>query len=119
LTKILVADDDKLIRWSLKEIFSLEGYSVDTAASSLEAIQQTGKEIYSLILADVEMDEEDGISTIAKMKAQQPEAKIVIISALSSAQIEAQLDSLNVFAVIEKPFKPEDILVIVHKALTS
>ena len=119
VTKILVADDDKLIRWSLKEIFSLEGYSVDTAASSLEAVQQTEKEVYSLILADIEMDEENGISTIVKMKTQQPGTKIVILTALPSQQVKSQLDGINIFAVLEKPFKPEDILVIVKKALAS
>lgn len=119
LTKILVADDDKLIRWSLKEIFSLEGYSVDTAASSLEAVQQTEKETYSLIFTDIEMDEENGISTIVKMNAQQPGIKIVILTALPIQQVEAQLDGINIFAVLEKPFMPEDILAIAKKALAS
>jgi DNA-binding NtrC family response regulator len=119
LTKILVADDDKLIRWSLKEIFSLEGYSVDTAASSLEAVQQTEKETYSLIFTDIEMDEENGISTIVKMNAQQPGIKIVILTALPIQQVEAQLDGINICAVLEKPFMPEDILAIAKKALAS
>ena len=117
MIKILVADDDKLIRWSLKEIFSLEGFCVDTAASSLEAVQQAGKEVYNLIFTDIEMDEENGISTVVKMKAHQPTAKIIVLSALSSQQIEIQLDGLNIFAVLEKPFKPEDILAIVQRAI--
>ncbi len=117
MNKILVADDDKLIRWSLKEIFSREGYEVDTVASSLEAIQQAENTLYSLIFTDFEIDDEDSLHTIRKVKSFQPDAKVIILSALSRQKIESHLEGLDIFAIIEKPFQFEQILSIVKEAI--
>ncbi len=117
MNKILIADDDKLIRWSLKEIFSQEGYEVDTAASCLEAIQQAENSQYSLIFTDFEIDKEDGIQMIRKITTCQSDAKIIILSALSRHKIESQLEGLYVFAIIEKPFQSEQILSIAKEAI--
>ncbi len=117
MNKILVADDDKLIRWSLKEIFSQEGYEVDTAASCLETIQQAENTLYNLIFTDFEIDDEDGLQMIKKIKNCQPDAKVIIISALSKQKIESQLEGLDIHAVIEKPFQTEQILSIAKEAI--
>lgn len=117
MTNILVADDDKLIRWSLKEILSKEGYDVHTVASSLEAIQQAEKTVYSLIIVDFEIDEGDVIHMIRKMKSRQMDAKVIIISALSRQKIESQLAGLDIFSVIEKPFHTEDIIATAKRAI--
>lgn len=117
MNKILVADDDKLIRWSLKEIFSREGYQVDTVASSLEAIQQAKNTEYSLIFTDFEIDDENCIQTLRKIKSLLPEAKVVILSALSRQKIEDQLEELDIFAIIEKPFQSDVILSITKEAI--
>lgn len=117
MNKILVADDDKLIRWSLKEIFSKEGYEVDTAASCLEAIQQAENSRYSLIFTDFEIDDKDGPQMIKKIINCQLDAKIIIISALPRQKIESQLEGLDIFAIIEKPFQSEQILSIAKEAI--
>ena len=117
MNNILVADDDKLIRWSLKEIFSQKGYQVDTAASCLEAIQQVENSQYSLVFTDFEIDDEDGPQMIRKIKNCQPEAKVIILSALSRQRIESQLEGLDIFAIIEKPFQSDQILSITKEAI--
>lgn len=117
MNKILIADDDKLIRWSLKEIFSQEGYEVDTAASCLEAIQQAENSQYNLIFTDFEIDDEDGLKMIKKIKNCQPDAKVIIISALPQHKIESQLKGLDIHAIIEKPFQSEQILLIAKKVI--
>ena len=117
MKKILVADDDKLIRWSLKEIFSQVGYEVDTAASCLEAIQQAKNSPYSLIFTDFEIDDEDGPQMIRKITKCQPDAKLIIISALSRQKIESQLAGFDIHAIIEKPFQSELILSIAKEAI--
>ncbi len=117
MNKILVADDDKLIRWSLKEIFSQEGYEVDTAASCLEAIQQAENSQYVLILTDFEINDEDSPQMIKKIIHCQPNAKIIIISALSRQKIESQLEGLDIHTILEKPFQSEQILSIAKEAI--
>lgn len=117
LIKILVVDDDKLIRWSLKEIFSQEGYSVDTVATAKEALKQAKKITYELIFADLEISNESGIEMLKNAKIHQPDARIIILSALTKQQIEPRLGNLNIYSIIEKPFKSEQIRTIVKRAL--
>ena len=119
LIKILVVDDDKLIRWSLKEIFSQEGYTVDTVATAKDALKQAKSITYELIFSDLEISEENGIEMLRKARAFQPNAKIIILSALTKQQIEPKLGNLCIFSIIEKPFKSEQIRTIVKNALGS
>ncbi len=119
LIKILVVDDDKLIRWSLKEIFTQEGYMVDAVATAKDALKQAKNITYELIFSDLEINDENGIEMLRKARAFQPEAKIIIISALTKQQIEPKLGNLCIFSIIEKPFKSEQMRTIVKNALVS
>ncbi len=117
LWKILVIDDDKLIRWSLTEIFSQEGYLVNAVATVKEAIEKIENVNYDLIFADLEINQESSIDILNKVKKSHPLSKIIILSALSKNEIEPLLGSLNIFSIIEKPFQAEQIKAIVQDAL--
>jgi two-component system chemotaxis response regulator CheY len=119
LIKILVVDDDKLIRWSLKEIFTQEGYVVDAVATAKDALRQAKNIPYELIFSDLEINDENGIEMLKKARAFQPKAKIIIISALTKQQIEPKLGNLSIFSIIEKPFKSEQIRSVIKEALGS
>jgi len=119
LIKILVVDDDKLIRWSLKEIFSQEGYVVDAVATAKDALKQAKNITYELIFSDLEINDENGIEMLKNAKVLQPDAKIIILSALTKQQIEPKLGNLSIFSIIEKPFRSEQIKTIVKEALGS
>lgn len=106
---ILVIDDDKLIRWSLSEIFSPEGYQVDAVATVSEALQHAKEKAYHLIFSDVEINSENGIEMLARLKGYQPSAKIIILSAFPKSKIEPLLKSLEVFSILEKPFLAKTI----------
>lgn len=117
MIKILVIDDDKLIRWSLNEIFSQEGYKVDTVATAQEALKQAEKIEYNLIFADLEINEENGIEMLRIIGKLQPSTQVIILSALSKTEIEPSLGNLNIFSIIEKPFKGEQIRSIAKEVL--
>jgi DNA-binding NtrC family response regulator len=117
--RILIIDDDKLIRWSLKEIFSEKGHKVDTAAAPDEALGLAAETQYNLIFADLELNEADGIEMLKKINDVQPEAKIIILSAMPVNQVETQLAGLAVFAVVEKPFDSDKIRDLAVKAMYS
>jgi len=113
LIKILVVDDDKLIRWSLKEILSQEGHEVDAVATATDALTQVENTDYNLIFCDIDIEDENGIEMLKKLLVVQPEAKTIILSAHSRNHIEAQLGNLNILSIIEKPFQSEQIRGIV------
>ncbi len=119
LIKILVVDDNKLIRWSLKEIFSQEGYVVDAVATAKDALKQAKNITYELIFSDLEISDESGIEMLRKARAFQPDAKIIILSALTKQQIDPKLGNLSIFSIIEKPFRSEQIKTIAKEALGS
>ena len=119
MARILVIDDDKLIRWSLNEIFTEEGHRVDTAAVPDKALGLANEIPYNLIFADIELNEANGIDVLKKINLVQPEAKIIILSAMPVNQVEAQLAGLAVFAVVEKPFDSDKIRDLAIKAIYS
>ncbi len=104
MLKVLVIDDDKLIRWSLKEILAQEGHYVDVVSNINDAFSQTEKVSYQLIFVDFEIEDENCIDMLKKLKKSHPETQIIILSAQSQKQIESQIEGISVNAIIEKPF---------------
>jgi len=104
MLKVLVIDDDKLIRWSLKEILAQEGHYVDVVSNINDAFSQTEKVSYQLTFVDFEIEDENCIDMLKKLKKSHPETQIIILSAQSQKQIESQIEGISVNAIIEKPF---------------
>ena len=119
MAKLLIVDDDKLIRWSLREIFIQDGHDVDTEASTSGALGRAKNEIYDLIVADVEINEQDGIEMLKKIKALQPVTPMIILSARTKKEIESLLGSFPISSIVEKPFKSDQIRLIARKALDT
>lgn len=117
MKNILIIDDDKLIRWALKEIFSQEGYTTDEATSFEQAIKSAAETKYDLIIADLEINQENSASMLERIKKLQPGANIIIVSALSKSEIEKSLKNIDIYGIIEKPFQSEQIRTMAKKAL--
>ncbi len=115
--KILIVDDDKLIRWSLKEMLSQEGYEVDAVATTTEALTHAEGTNYNLICADIDIEDENGIEMLKEFKTVQPDAKIIILSAHSRNQVEPQVENLSILSIIEKPFQSEQLKGLVRDVL--
>ncbi len=109
MLKVLVIDDDKLIRWSLKEILAQEGHHVDVVSNINDAFNQAEKFSYQLIFADFEIEDENCIDVLKKLQESHPETQIIILSAQSKKQIESQIAGISVHAIIEKPFDSQQI----------
>jgi len=117
MSKILVVDDEKLIRWSLKEIFSQIGHEVDTAASSSDALNLAVKSPYHLIFTDFEIDDGSCYELLQEIKTLQPNTSIIILSATNTTRIEECLHGLDIEFIIEKPFDSEQIMAVAQRIL--
>ena len=104
MLRVLIIDDDKLIRWSLKEILSQDGHHVDVVSNMKDASNQTEEYAYQLIFADLEIEDENCIDILKSLNKSHPETQIIILSAQSQKHIEPQLSGFSVYAIIEKPF---------------
>jgi DNA-binding NtrC family response regulator len=118
MPRILVLDDEKLIRWSLKQILSQEGYEVDTAATTDEALRLSHSKSYGLIFADLEICGDQATALYGQLLAGQEKAKIIVLTALAKEQAEQTLGGFKTFLILEKPFVSENIKVVAQKALS-
>jgi len=112
MEKILVVDDEFIIRDSFSLLFKQKGYDIDTAEDGYEAIELVKKTDYSFIFMDVKMSGIDGIETYKKIKEIQPDAITVYMTAYASEAEIAKSLQTGVDGVLYKPFNP---LLIVEK----
>lgn len=118
MANILVIDDERAIRNTLKEILEIEGYSVDLSENGKQGIEkaQTGK--YDLIYSDVKMPEMDGIEVLEMLQKEEAcECPIVMIS--GHADVETAVTALKkgAYDFIEKPLDLNRLLVTTKNAL--
>jgi DNA-binding NtrC family response regulator len=118
-SRILVMDDEKLIRWSLKQILSQDGYDVDDAATTDEALALAGSRPYGLIFGDLEICGDQGQAFYTKLLGGQTQIPVVILTALPKDQAEQALRGVRTFAIIEKPFAAAAIKAIARQALDA
>lgn len=117
LPRILVLDDEKLIRWSLNEIFQQEGFEVDSAETMDEACRLARTKSYGLVLADLEVCGDQAASFFPGLARDQKEAKVIIITALPPDQAERQLGDFRPHRIMEKPFASAQIREAVRAVL--
>ena len=117
VNRILVLDDENLVRWSLDQIIGQEGYEVDSAATTDEAVALAGKKTYGLILADLEICGDGAGSFFPGLVKGQTEAKVIIITALPADQAEQKLGGFKAHRIMEKPFASSQVREAVRTAL--
>jgi len=116
-TSILVVDDEKIIHESCGRILREEGYEVETALSGQEALQKLKEKHYDLVLTDIRMPGMDGIETLEKMKREVPDITVVMFTGYSSVETARGSMKLGAFDYLQKPFTPEELLVVVKKGI--
>ena len=114
--KILIVDDERSIRNSLKEILEMEDYQVDTAENGTAACEKAEKEKYDAIFCDIKMPGMDGTEVLQKLVADGVETPIVMIS--GHADIDTAVDCIKkgAFDFIEKPLDLNRILITIKNA---
>ena len=111
--KILIIDDERSIRNSLKEILVDEGYDVDVAENGAQGCEMVDKEKYSVIFCDIKMPEMDGMEVLDRLAAMGVEAAVVMISGHGDIQTAVECIKKGAFDFIQKPLDLNRILIIV------
>lgn len=115
---ILVVDDEPGARQSLEVILE-DDYRVLSAESGREALKVLQRESIDLILLDVNMPDMDGLEVLCKIKEQDDEMDVIMVSALNLARKAVDSIRLGAYDYITKPYEPEDILSTVHRAISK
>lgn len=117
LCKVLVVDDEESIREFFEIMLKREGYEVWTAANGKEALERLKKGRADLILSDIQMPEMSGLELLAKVKEQDPEAVMIMVTAFGSTETAIEAMKLGAYDYIQKPFKIDEVKIILRQAL--
>jgi len=115
--RILVVDDELIVRQSLGNWLKEEGYGIDTADSGLDALNKFAKKNYDLIIADIKMPGMDGIELLERVKKKDAEIQVLVMTAYASIDTAVQAMRKGAFDYVVKPFDPENITQIIQRAL--
>jgi len=114
--KILVIDDERAIRNSLKEILSDEGYEVETAEDGAVGIEMIDKEHYDVIFCDIKMPNKDGNEVLRYVVSQGIDSAMVMVSGHGDIETAVECIKNGAFDFIQKPLDLNRILITVKNA---
>jgi CheY-like chemotaxis protein len=117
--KVLVVDDDPVVRKSFDRVLSGKGYAVITAESGQEALNKLNEEKYDVVYTDIRMPGMSGLEVAEKIKARQPWTPVVIITGYGNDAAEARAKAAGVANFLHKPLSPELIEGSAHDALAA
>ncbi len=117
MSKILIIDDEKVIRSTLKEILEYEKFQVDEAQDGAEGLAKIQDGDYDLVLCDVKMPKMDGLEVLAKVKDFDKAPQFIMISAHGSIETAVEATKKGAFDFIPKPPDLNRLLLTVRNAL--
>ncbi len=115
--RILVIDDDKSIRETLKTVLETEGYVVDTAENGEEAIEKSRTEFFNLALIDIRLPNMEGTALLTDMRQTTPKMVKIIITGYPSLENAIEAVNKGADGYVVKPFNMKNLLSMVKKHL--
>jgi DNA-binding NtrC family response regulator len=114
---ILIVDDEQVVRDSLVHWFTEEGYQVDSSDSASDALSKLAGREFDLVIADIRMPGMDGIELLEKIRSEQLDTSVIIMTGYASVETAVRALKHGAFDYITKPFDPDDLSVVVRNAL--
>ncbi|MFZ0243221.1 MAG: response regulator [Desulfobacterales bacterium] len=111
--RILVVDDELIVRDSLKEWLSEEGFSVDMAESGDKALKLLAEGPYHLLLTDIKMPGMDGVELLKKARESCPELSVVMMTAYATVETAVAAMKIGALEYLVKPFEPDKLIPMV------
>ena len=114
--RVLIVDDEESFRHMLSVILIKEGYEVETSSNGEDGLQKAAASVFDQILCDIRMPRMDGLTFLREIKKTGMEATIIVMSAYGTVDIAIEAMKLGAYDYISKPFKPDEIVLILRKA---
>lgn len=117
--KILVVDDEHLIRWSLEQNLKKQGYDVVTAGNGEDALRIVREEQPDLVLLDIQLPGISGIEVLEKLKEFDEEILVIMVTAHGGLDIAVSAMRLGAYDYVSKPFNLDELSIIIRKSLET
>lgn len=118
-SRILIVDDDPLIRGSLYELLKGQRFEVEMASDGLEAMDRLKRQPFQLVIADWKMPQVDGMSLLAHIRSQHPDTNVVLITGFGSINSAVEAMRQGAFDYLTKPIQPEELEATIQRALAQ
>jgi DNA-binding NtrC family response regulator len=117
--KILVIDDEDIVRLSCSRTLVPEGYELKMAKNGSEGLKLLEEESFDLVLTDLKMPNMDGIEVLANIKEKWPATDVVIVTGYQTVETAVKAIKLGAYDYIEKPFTPDTLIATVSNVFKT
>src|SRR5512139_1243749 len=117
MPRILVVDDEMIVCESCKRILEEEGYEVEAALSGKEALEKMKAHPFDIVITDLKMPGIDGMELLGIFHKEYPDSIIIMITGFSTVETAVEAMKLGAFDYIPKPFTPDEVTIVVKKAI--
>jgi len=115
--RILVVDDEEIVRRNMSHALKKENCVVDTASDGLEAMERIEKIDYDLIFTDMKMEQIGGMEILKRTKMRCPDTEVVMITGYATVDTAVESIKHGAFHYIAKPFSLDDVRTVARQAL--
>lgn len=119
MSKVLIIDDEKIIRRTLKEIIEYEGFEVVEASDGVEGLGMIDKDKYDIIFCDIKMPKLDGLELLEKIQERTIDTPIIMISGHGNIDTAVEAIKKGAFDFISKPLDLNRLLITMRNALNK
>ena len=118
MAKILIVDDELSIVEVLKSLLSREGHIISTSTDGKNALKQLREQVFDLLITDIRLPEMDGISLLRRARELQSHLAVIVITAYAKVDNAVEAMKNGAFDYVTKPFKFDELLLTVQRALS-
>jgi DNA-binding NtrC family response regulator len=115
--RILVVDDEEIVIKSCLRILGSDDYQVEAVMDGREALRKIEENHYDVMILDIMMPSIDGLEVLRRVKETHPNVDVIMITGLSQIDTAVQAMKLGAFDYISKPFEPDELKMVVQRAL--
>ncbi|MGD8453781.1 MAG: sigma-54 dependent transcriptional regulator [Phycisphaerae bacterium] len=117
--RVLIVEDESLIRWSMRQKFEERGYRVTEAETGAAGLQAVEDGVFDLIILDYRLPDMTGLEVLQRLRKVETDAVVIMMTAYSTIESAVEAIKLGAFDYIAKPFQMDHLLLVVEKALAT